>query len=97
MATATFNFKAYNKLMEDANSGLRLYLALQMLQDVESIMRRFKSPLAKDLVDIVDELSALRDANKKYLANRDNQGRPEIEPSTDPTSSADYGKNDATK
>lgn len=72
MATqSTFDFKKYNEVMEKANSGLKLYLAIQMLQEVESTMRRFKSPLAKDLVDINDELSDLRERNKKYLASRE--------------------------
>jgi hypothetical protein len=58
--------------MKEANSGLRLYLALQSLQEVESTFRRYKSPFATDLVSIVDELSDLRDRNKAYLAKREN-------------------------
>lgn len=72
MATNSFNFNTYNELMKEANSGLRLYLALQALQEVESVMRRYKSPLAREMADIVDELADLREKNKQYLAKREN-------------------------
>jgi hypothetical protein len=71
MATPNFDFKAYNDMIKPANSGLRLFLALQQLQEVESVMRRYKSPFAQDLVNIVDELTDLRERNKKYLASRE--------------------------
>lgn len=67
-----FNFKDYNDIMKTANSGLKMYLALRLLEDVEATMRRFKSPLAKEMVDIVDELADLRKRNQAYLAKRDN-------------------------
>lgn len=67
-----FNFKDYNDIMKTANSGLKMYLALRLLEDVEATMRRFKSPLAKEMVDIVDELADLRKRNQEYLAKRDN-------------------------
>lgn len=70
--TSDFNFKEYNDLMKSANSGLRMYLALRMLEDVEATMRRFRSPLAKEMVDLVDELADLRKRNQEYLAKRDN-------------------------
>jgi len=66
-----FDFDAYNKVMKNANSGLKLYLAEQMLQDVQSVMVRFKSPLRNNITDIVDELGQLRVDNKKYLASRE--------------------------
>jgi len=72
MATNSFNFTTYNELMKEANSGLRLYLALQSLQEVESVMRRYKSPFAREMADIVDELTDLREKNKQYLAKREN-------------------------
>ena len=72
MATNSFNFDAFNSIMKDANSGLRLFLALQQLQEVERVMRRYKSPLAREMADIVDELSDLREKNKQYLAKREN-------------------------
>lgn len=99
MATNSFNFASYNELMKEANSGLRLYLALQSLQEVESVMRRYKSPFAKELVDIVDELSDLRDKNKAYLAKRENTTSGELDNATSAggamtqaSNSADAGK-----
>ena len=95
MATNTFNFQSYNDLMKDANSGLRLYLALQSLQEVEATLRRFKSPFARELVDIVDELTDLRERNKKYLANREKTTPSEIDDGsamTNVSTSADAGK-----
>ena len=74
---STFDFTAYNGLLKQANSGLQLYLAIQMLQTVESVMRRFDSPFAKEMIDIVDELSDLRERNKKFLLNRERSGNTE--------------------
>lgn len=68
---SNFDFEAYNKVMDNANSGLKLYLAERMLQDVQELMVRFKSPLRKDIESIVDELGQLRADNKKYLASRE--------------------------
>lgn len=87
----SFQFEMYNALLKGANTGLKLYLAEQMLTDALTVMTRFKSPLAKDLIDIVDEITALREANKKYLSERNNRGPEEITPPQE-TNSADYGK-----
>lgn len=95
MATNTFNFPSYNDLMKDANSGLRLYLALQSLQEVESTFRRFKSPFAREMADIVDELVDIRERNKKYLENREKTTPSEIDDGsamTKVSTSADAGK-----
>lgn len=99
MATNTFNFQAYNELMKEANSGLRMYLALQSLQEVESVMRRFKSPLSREMADIVDELADLREKNKQYLAKRENTTDGTLDNATLPdgeltraSNSADAGK-----
>lgn len=91
----SFQFEMYNALLKGANTGLKLYLAEQLLSDASAVMTRFKSPLAKDMIDIVAEISNLRAENKKYLATRDNRGPKEIEPAQQ-TNSADYGKVDAT-
>ena len=80
MATTNdFNFDSYNKLMRNANSGLKLFLAEQMLLDVQQVMVRFKSPLRNDITSIVDELGQLRADNKKYLASRDRTANEEID------------------
>ena len=77
MATNSFDFDSYNAAMKNANSGLRLYLAIQSLQEVETVFRRFNSPFAKEMIDLVDELSDLRERNKAYLAKRENSGNTE--------------------
>jgi vacuolar-type H+-ATPase subunit D/Vma8 len=99
MATSNFDFTVYNNLMKQANSGLRLFLALQMLQEVETVMRRYKNPLAKELVDLVDELSDIRDKNKAYIAKQQNTTDGSLDNASLPdgsnaarSSSADAGK-----
>jgi hypothetical protein len=87
MATNSFNFDAFNSIMKDANSGLRLFLALQQLQEVERVMRRYKSPLAREMADIVDELTDLREKNKQYLAKRENSTSGELDNATLPNGS----------
>jgi hypothetical protein len=95
-----FDFKVYNDLMKSANSGLQLYLALQNLQNVEQTFRRFNSPFAKEIIDIVDELNDIRNRNKAYLAKRENSGNTEALDNaslpggslTQPSNSADAGK-----
>ena len=68
--TQTFNFASYNLMMDSANSGLKLYLALQNLQDVESTFRRYDSPFSGEMIDIVNKLTKLRADNKAYLESR---------------------------
>lgn len=75
--TNSFNFDQYNQLMKPANSGLKTYLALQLLQDVETNLRRYKSPFAKEVVDLVDELTDLRNRIKASVAKRANSGNTE--------------------
>lgn len=97
MATKTtstnFDFDAFNAVMKGANSGLQLFLAERMLQDVQAVMLRFRSPLLKDITSIVDELGQLRTDNKNYLAKRGNQGTDDsaLVPQAHSTS-ADAGK-----
>lgn len=91
----SFDFSKYNEVMKTANSGLRLFLALRMLEDVEATMRRFRSPLAKEMVDIVDELADLRARNQEYLKKRDNTTDGRLDSQEDlknPSTSADAGK-----
>lgn len=76
-ATNSFNFDTYNQLMKPANSGLKLFLALQLLQDVETNLRRYKSPFAKEVVDLVDEITDLRNRIKASVAKRANSGNTE--------------------
>lgn len=89
----SFDFETYNNVTGKAPAGLLLFLAQQSLERVAYQMSnpRFKNPLAKEVYDLVDEISALRDAYKKEAAVRDNRGRPEIVPENQ-TNSADYGQ-----
>lgn len=87
----SFQFEMYNALLKGANTGLKMYLAEQLLSDASAVMTRFKSPLAKDMIDLVAEINHLRSENKKYLATRDNRGPKELQPAQE-TNSADYGK-----
>lgn len=73
----SFPFDQYNQLMKQANSGLKIYLALQLLQDAETNLRRYKSPFAKEVVDLVDELTDLRNRIKASVAKRANSGNTE--------------------
>jgi hypothetical protein len=93
--TNNFDFDTYNAVMKNANSGLKLYLAEQLLQDVEGVMVRFKSPLRNDITSIVEELGQLRADNKKYLASRERTANEEIDNSTidsPKSTSADGGR-----
>jgi hypothetical protein len=90
-----FNWDTYNAVMKDANSGLKLFLAEQMLLDVQEIMVRFKSPLRNDMTSIVDELAQLRADNKKYLASRERSANETIDnpvESASHSTSADSGR-----
>jgi len=98
MATNNFDFDSYNAIMKTANSGLKLFLAEQLLLDVQEVMVRFKSPLRGNMECICDEVGQLRADNKKYLASRQNSGNTEAidnptETKSTVTSSADYGRN----
>jgi len=74
---SNFDFTKYNEIMKPANSGLRLFLALQQLQEVETQLRRYKSPFAKEIVDLVDEVTDLRNRIKASVAKRANSGNTE--------------------
>ena len=60
-----FDFDEYNKATKAAGAGLKLFLAIQMLEDVEKSARRFKNPLRSELSDTIDELNDLRSKWKK--------------------------------
>lgn len=82
--TNTFDFTAYNEMMSKANSGLQLYLAIQSLQTVEAAYRRYKNPLASDLIDLVDELQDLRARGKKMAEAREKSSDGRIDNETTP-------------
>jgi len=96
----TFDFNKYNEIMKPANSGLRIFLALQNLEEAERQMRRYRSPFAKEVIDIVDELADLRNRIKLSVAKRANSGNTEVIDNatltdgslSQPSNSADAGK-----
>ena len=70
---AQFDFNTYNAVMRGANAGLKLFLVTQLLGDVAGSATRYRSPLAKELVDLLDEASALRERWKEIAAKADKQ------------------------
>lgn len=96
MAENNFDFKAFNSIMKPAKTGLRLFLAIQLLKDVEETYRRFNSPFAREVIDINDELADLRKRVQDYVAKLDNSGNTEKidnqEELKNASSSADAGK-----
>lgn len=68
-----FDFDAYNAVMRKANAGLKLFLVTQLLGDVAASAVRYQSPIAKELVNSLDEVSALREEWKAIAAKADRQ------------------------
>jgi len=73
MATTTkqqnsFDFNAYNVLMNTAGTGLRLVLAKNLLQDAGSTMARFRNPLAMETLELCDHIEDIRNKNKILAA-----------------------------
>ena len=100
----TFNFDKYNKVLTNAGPGLKLFLAEQMLTQVQSSMVYFNNPLANDINDVVSEIRHVRMEGKKQAEKRANAGNTEeIDNATvdgamtQASNSADGGKVDATK
>lgn len=92
MATTTntinrkeFNFDAYNAVMKDANAGLKLFLATQLLGDVASTAARYRNPLLNQLMDLVEEAESLRNEWKAVAAKLQRQtpvGQPAVRQDT---------------
>lgn len=81
----------FNNLIAEMPIGVRFQIAEAMLSDVSYSLHRYRNPLAKEVMDQLDEVSSLRQQYKKIQANRDNRGPAEI---TAPqySTSADGGK-----
>jgi hypothetical protein len=100
-----FDFDAYNKVLTNAGPGLKLFLAEQLLTQVQSSMVYFNNPLANDINDVVAEVKHVRSEGRKQAEKRANAGNTaEIDDATvdggamtKPSNSADAGKVDATK
>jgi len=70
---SNFDFDTYNAVMKNANAGLKLFLVTQLLGDVAASAVRYQSPIAKELVNSLDEISALREEWKAIAAKADRQ------------------------
>ena len=68
--TNQFDFKAYNELVRNAGSGLKLHLAIQMLKDVDYVMYRYENPLSADVKGCINDLIIVKDTMKKQAAER---------------------------
>lgn len=66
MPDKTFNFKAYNLLLEqNCGIGLKLHLAIQMLKDVDRGFQYFNNELQPTLNKLVTNLVTLQRDNKQ--------------------------------
>jgi hypothetical protein len=69
-----FNFEGYNKIMETANTGLKVYLITQLLGDVVTNTIRYKSPLANEAMEVLQSAEELR-VNWKIQSAKANAGK----------------------
>jgi len=54
-----FDWNAYNAVMKNANNGLKLFLAQQMLAEIAGQVFKYNNPLAEPIRDIAVELSSI--------------------------------------
>ena len=80
MVRSDFDFEAYNAVMRKANAGLKLFLVTQLLGDVAASAVRYQSPLAKDLMQSLEEVSSLRE-EWKAIAQKADRSTPVSRPS----------------
>jgi len=66
----TFDFKAFNAMVREAGSGLKLHLALGLLKDVEYHMYCFDNPLHMDLRGTINGLVEIKEKGKVQAAER---------------------------
>ena len=66
----TFDFKAFNAIVKEAGSGLKLHLALGLLKDVDYVMYRYDNPLGMDLKGVIIGLVEIKEKGKAQAAER---------------------------
>ena len=71
---ASFDFNSYNQLMQGTPGGLKIYLALQNIQNITEMLTRVKSPLEEDAKLLVEMLSDFRAKYREAAAARAKQG-----------------------
>lgn len=57
---SNFNFDAFNAATKGANTGLTLWLGMQLLKNVLQSLDYFDNPLADNLRPILNDLKAFR-------------------------------------
>ncbi len=81
MASNSFDFDKYNKLMKGANTGLKLHLSIQLLKDVVGALEHFNNPLEVEVRPIYNDLREFqvmyKDAAKKIVNARTNDAEAE--------------------
>ena len=65
-----FDFKAFNNMVREAGSGLKLHLALGLLKDVDYTMYRYDNPLGMDLRAVINDLVVIKEKGKAQAAER---------------------------
>lgn len=65
-----FDFKAFNNMVREAGSGLKLHLALGLLKDVDYTMYRYDNPLGMDLRAVIADLVEIKEKGKAQAAER---------------------------
>lgn len=71
---SSFDFTTYNQLMQGSPGGLKIYLALQNIQNIAEMLNRVKSPLEEDAKLLVEMLSDFRAKYREAAAARAKQG-----------------------
>jgi hypothetical protein len=98
-----FNFDSFNELMKGQPVGTRLFLIEQLIRDVKTTYDDNDNPNFEASRKLLRDIKELRVAHKaqvaQYLQERDayaeNRGPAELQYKQE-TSSADYGRVDAT-
>lgn len=98
-----FDFDAFNALVKNQPVGTRLFLVEQLIRDIKTSYDDNDNPNFESSRKLLRDIKELRIAHKaqvaQYMQERDayaeNRGRPEMEYKQE-TSSADYGRVDAT-
>lgn len=71
---SSFDFTTYNQLMQGSPGGLKIFLALQNIQNIAEMLTRVKSPLEEDAKLLVEMLSDFRAKYREAAAARAKQG-----------------------
>lgn len=65
-----FDFDAYNKLVNRAPAGLKIFLATQMFRDVVRTLEMFDNPLEDDARGVLTDMKLFRETYKAAATAR---------------------------